>query len=134
MTVRPKPPTEGERSEEPVVLVVDDDKSMREALESLFRSVGLQVKLFASTTDLMSGALPNAPSCLVLDVRLPGVSGLDFQGDLAAAGIHIPIIFMTAFPTDPVRARAMAAGAVCFLTKPFDASTLSEGIKTALHQ
>jgi len=132
VTVRPKTPTEGERSEEPVVLVVDDDKSMREALESLFRSVGLQVKLFASTTDLMSGALPNAPSCLVLDVRLPGVSGLDFQGDLAAAGIHIPIIFMTGHGDIPMSVQAMKAGAVDFLTKPFRHQEMIHAVNRAI--
>src|ERR1700679_3821035 len=76
-----------------IVLVIDDDSSMREALDGLLRSVGLRVKVFGSTAELMRSDLPNMPSCLVLDIRLPGVSGLDFQVELAAAGIHIPIIF-----------------------------------------
>ena len=87
MTEHPKSPTEVEASSEPVVFVVDDDKSMREALEGLFRSVGLRVEVFGSTAELMRSTLPNVASCLVLDVRLPEVSGLDFQAELAAAGI-----------------------------------------------
>ena len=119
MTDHPKLPAEPEGSREPVVLVVDDDESMREALQSLFRSVGLRVNVFGSAAEFMRSSLPNAPSCLVLDVRLPGVSGLDFQADLTAAGIHIPIIFMTGHGDIPMSVQAMKAGAVDFLTKPF---------------
>ena len=103
----------------PVVFVVDDDRAMREALSYLFRSVGLEVKTFASTSEFLQSKLPNCPSCLVLDVRLPGVSGLDFQSDLATVGIQIPIIFMTAHGDIPMTVQAMKAGAIEFLTKPF---------------
>jgi FixJ family two-component response regulator len=127
-----KPPTDVEGSGESVVLVVDDDKSMREALEGLFRSVGLQVNAFGSTSELMRSTLPNVPSCLVLDVRLPGVSGLDFQADLAAAGIHIPIIFMTGHGDIPMSVQAMKAGAVDFLTKPFRHQEMIHAVNRAL--
>jgi FixJ family two-component response regulator len=132
MTECPKSPTELEGSREPVVLVVDDDQSMREALEGLFRSVGLGVKVFGSTWELMRSTLPNVPSCLVLDVRLPGVSGLDFQADLTAAGIHIPIIFMTGHGDIPMSVQAMKAGAVDFLTKPFRHQEMIHAVNRAL--
>jgi len=132
VTEWPKSPTEVEESGEPVVLVVDDDKSMREALEGLFRSVGLRVKVFGSTSELMRSTLPNVSSCLVLDVRLPGVSGLDFQSDLAAAGIHIPIIFMTGHGDIPMSVQAMKAGAVDFLTKPFRHQEMIHAVNRAL--
>lgn len=103
----------------PVVYVVDDDAAMRDALSYLFQSVGLQVKTFASAPELLQSKLPNCPSCLVLDVRLPGASGLDFQSGLANAGIKIPIIFMTAHGDIPMTVQAMKAGAIEFLTKPF---------------
>jgi FixJ family two-component response regulator len=132
MTECPKSPTELEGGGEPVVLVVDDDQSMREALEGLFRSVGLGVKLFGSTSELMRSTLPNVPSCLVLDVRLPGVSGLDFQADLTAAGIRIPIIFMTGHGDIPMSVQAMKAGAVDFLTKPFRHQEMIHAVNRAL--
>jgi FixJ family two-component response regulator len=103
----------------PVVFVVDDDAAMREALSYLFQSVGLRVKTFASASEFLQGERPNCPSCLVLDVRLPGASGLDIQSDLAEANIEIPIIFMTGHGDIPMTVRAMKAGAVEFLTKPF---------------
>jgi FixJ family two-component response regulator len=130
VTKCPQSPAEG--SGEPVVLVVDDDKSMRDALDGLFRSVGLRVKVFGSTSELMRSALPNVPSCLVLDVRLPEVSGLDFQDDLAAAGIHIPIIFMTGHGDIPMSVQAMKAGAVDFLTKPFRHQEMIHAVNRAL--
>jgi FixJ family two-component response regulator len=132
MTDHPKLPAEPEGSREPVVLVVDDDESMREALQSLFRSVGLRVNVFGSTSEFMRSSLPNAPSCLVLDVRLPGVSGLDFQADLTAAGIHIPIIFMTGHGDIPMSVQAMKAGAVDFLTKPFRHQEMIHAVNRAL--
>jgi FixJ family two-component response regulator len=132
MTECSKSPTEVEGSGEPVVLVVDDDLSMREALQSLFRSVGLGVKVFGSTAELMRSTLPNVPSCLVLDVRLPGVSGLDFQADLTSAGIHIPIIFMTGHGDIPMSVQAMKAGAVDFLTKPFRHQEMIHAVNRAL--
>jgi FixJ family two-component response regulator len=132
LTEHPKPPAEDGASGEPVVFVVDDDKSMREALEALFRSVGLRVEVFGSTADLMRSTMPNAASCLVLDVRLPEVSGLDFQVALAAAGIHIPIIFMTGHGDIPMTVQAMKAGAVDFLTKPFRHQEMIHAVNRAL--
>ena len=132
MTEHPKPPTEDEASGKPVVFVVDDDKSMREALKRLFRSVGLRVKVFGSTSELMRSTLPNVASCLVLDIRLPEVSGLDFQVDLAAAGIQIPIIFMTGHGDIPMTVQAMKAGAVDFLTKPFRHQEMIHAVNRAL--
>ena len=98
--------------ETPIVLVVDDDPSVREALGRLFRSVDLEPKLFGSIADFMRHKLPEAPCCLVLDVRLPGVRGLDFQAELAKANIHVPIIIMTGHGDIPMSVRAMKAGAV----------------------
>ena len=132
MTEHPKSPTEVEASGEPVVFVVDDDKSMREALKGLFRSVGLRVKVFGSTVELMRSTLPNVASCLVLDVRLPEVSGLDFQVELAAVGIYIPIIFMTGHGDIPMTVQAMKAGAVDFLTKPFRHQEMIDAVNRAL--
>jgi FixJ family two-component response regulator len=132
VTEGPKSPAGAERSGESVVLVVDDDPSMREALESLFRSVGLGVKVFGSTSELMRSTLPSVPSCLVLDVRLPGVSGLDFQTDLTAADIRIPIIFMTGHGDIPMSVQAMKAGAVDFLTKPFRHQEMIHAVNKAI--
>ena len=132
MTEHPKSPTAVEAHGGPVVFVVDDDKSMREALEGLFRSVGLRVSVFSSTAELMRGTLPNVASCLVLDVRLPEVSGLDFQAQLAAAGIYIPIIFMTGHGDIPMSVQAMKAGAVDFLTKPFRQQEMIDAVNRAL--
>jgi FixJ family two-component response regulator len=132
LTEHPKSPTDDEASGDPVVFVVDDDISMREALEGLFRSVGLRVKVFGSTADLMRSTLPNVASCLVLDVRLPEVSGLDFQVELAAAGICIPIIFMTGHGDIPMTVQAMKAGAVDFLTKPFRHQEMIHAVNRAL--
>src|SRR5579864_8029598 len=103
----------------PVVLVVDDDASVREALDSLFRSVGLQVGCFSSAWEFLQKGLPDVPCCLVLDVRLPGPSGLDFQTELARGGIEVPIIFLTGHGDIPMSVKTMKAGAVEFLTKPF---------------
>jgi FixJ family two-component response regulator len=117
---------------EPLVIVVDDDASLREALSSLFRSVGLQVQLFASAAELLAAKLPEAPRCLVLDIRLPGVSGLDFQGQLARSDIDMPIIFMTGHGDIPMTVRAMKAGAVDFLTKPFRDQDMLDAVATAI--
>ena len=132
MTEHPNSHDEAEASGEPVVLIVDDDESMREGLDGLFRSVGLRTSVFASTSELMRSALPNVASCLVLDVRLPGVSGLDFQADLAAAGIYIPIVFMTGHGDIPMSVQAMKAGAVDFLTKPFRHQEMIHAVNRAL--
>src|SRR6202521_3089981 len=107
---------------------------MREALRSLFQSVGLRVELFASAPELLQGRRPDAPSCLVLDIRLPGVSGLDFQADLAEADIRIPIIFMTGHGDIPMSVKAMKAGAVDFLTKPFRDQDMLDAVTRALER
>jgi FixJ family two-component response regulator len=105
--------------QQPIVFVIDDDPSVREALDSLLRSVALKVQLFGSAQEFLDTERPNAPGCIVLDVRLPGRSGLDFQHDLAKLGIHLPIIFITGHGDIPMSARAFKAGAIEFLTKPF---------------
>lgn len=117
-----------------IVLVVDDDLSLREALSSLFRSIGLQVKTFASAAEFLQFKLPDAPTCLVLDVRLPGVSGLDFQSDLAKARIDIPIVFMTGYGDIPMTVRAMKAGAVEFLPKPFREQEMLDAVQVGLER
>jgi FixJ family two-component response regulator len=118
--------------EEPVVLVIDDDMAMRESLTSLFQSVGLRVKAFGTAPELLESRLPNAPSCLVLDIRLPGISGLDFQVEMAKSGIRIPIIFMTGHGDIPMSVQAMKAGAVDFLTKPFRHQEMLHAVTQAL--
>ena len=117
-----------------VVFVVDDDESLREALKSLLRSVGLRVEAYGSGADFLKIKLPDAAACLVLDVRLPGVSGLDFQSELAKADIHIPIIFITGHGDIPMTVRAMKAGAVEFLTKPFRDQDLLDAVQIALER
>jgi FixJ family two-component response regulator len=119
---------------QPVVFVIDDDASIREALKSLFNSIGLRVETFGSASQLLERPLPDAPSCLVLDVRLPGLSGLDFQGELAKANILIPIIFITGHGDIPMSVRAMKAGAVEFLTKPFRDQDLLDAVQTAIER
>jgi len=119
---------------EAVVLVVDDDPSMRQALSDLFGSVGLGVQVFASVPELLARALPEVASCLVLDVRLPGPSGLDFQERLAKANMHIPIIFITGHGDIPMTVRAMKGGAVDFLTKPFRGQELLDAVSTAIER
>ena len=113
------------------VFVVDDDAGVREALAALFQSVGLQVKTFASAQEFLQAKLPDYPSCLVLDVRLPGVSGLDFQSELLKADVQVPIIFMTGHGDIPMTVRAMKAGAVEFLTKPFRDQDMLEAVQLA---
>src|SRR4029079_7874867 len=105
--------------------------SVREALSSLFRSVGLRVELFTSAAEFLNANPPSAPSCLVLDVRLPGVSGLDFQTELAKANMHIPIIFITGHGDIPMTVKAMKAGAVAFLTKPFRDQDMLDAVQLA---
>jgi FixJ family two-component response regulator len=122
----------GVAGEEPVVLVIDDDMAMRESLTSLFQSVGLRVKAFGSAPELLQSRLPNAPSCLVLDIRLPGISGLDFQVEMTESGLHIPIIFMTGHGDIPMSVQAMKAGAVDFLTKPFRHQEMLHAVTQAL--
>jgi FixJ family two-component response regulator len=124
----------GPSDAEPIVFVIDDDESIREALKSLLRSVGLRVELFGAASEFLKSKLPDAPSCLVLDVRLPGVSGLDFQTELAKANVHIPIIFITGHGDIPMTVRAMKAGAVEFLTKPFRDQELLDSVGIALER
>jgi FixJ family two-component response regulator len=118
----------------PIVLVVDDDASVREALGSLFRSVGLRAHLFESAVELLESELPDVASCLVLDVRLPSLSGLDFQSQMVKARIHIPIIFMTGHGDIPMSVRAMKAGAVDFLPKPFRDQDMLDAVAAALER
>jgi FixJ family two-component response regulator len=115
-----------------MVFVIDDDESIREALNSLIRSVGLSVETFASAHAFLQSSRPDVPSCLILDVRMPGLSGLDLQRDLVEANIHIPIIFITGHGDIPMSVRAMKAGAVEFLTKPFRDQDLLDAIQQAL--
>ncbi|MEN3327287.1 MAG: hypothetical protein V7638_2094 [Acidobacteriota bacterium] len=117
-----------------MVFVIDDDESIREALKSLIRSVGLSVDTFASAQDFLKSSRPDVPSCLILDVRMPGLSGLDLQRDLVEANIHIPIIFITGHGDIPMSVRAMKAGAVEFLTKPFRDQDLLDAIQQALER
>ena len=117
-----------------IVFVVEDDASICRALSNLFESVGLQVEVFGSASEMLQGKLPDVASCLVLDVRLPGLSGLDFQTELAKANIHIPIIFMTGHGDIPMSVRAMKGGAIDFLTKPFrDQDMLDAVVKAIEH-
>jgi FixJ family two-component response regulator len=117
-----------------VVFVVDDDVAMRETLSSLFRSVGLRVELFGSVREFVQRGLPDAASCLVLDIRLPGPSGLDFQAELAKTESHIPIIFMTGHGDIPMSVQAMKAGAIDFLTKPFRDQEMLDAVLRALER
>jgi FixJ family two-component response regulator len=121
----------GTPESQPVVFVVDDDLSVREALSSLFRSVGLRVESFDSAAEFLNTNPPMAPSCLVLDVRLPGLSGLDFQIELAKANMHIPIVFITGHGDIPMTVKAMKAGAVEFLTKPFRDQDMLDAVQLA---
>jgi RNA polymerase sigma factor (sigma-70 family) len=118
----------------PIVYVIDDDPSIRGALRSLIHSVGLRVELLSSTGEFLQRERPDVPSCLVLDIRLPGKSGLDFQRQLAEANIPIPLIFITAYADVPMSVRAMKAGAVEFLTKPFRDQDLLDAIQVALER
>src|SRR5690348_8745545 len=115
-----------------MVLIVDDDASVREGLAALFRSVGLQARSFASAAEFHKAELPDLPSCFVVDIRLPGLSGLEFQDSLAKANIHIPIVFMTGHGDIPMTVRAMKAGAVEFLTKPFRDQDMLDAVQLAL--
>src|ERR1700736_352824 len=117
-----------------IVFVVDDDPSVRRAIKRLVESVGLHVELFGSATEFMNSSRPDVTSCMVLDIRLPGISGLDFQRELVQAKNEIPIIFITAHSDIPITVRAMQAGAVEFLTKPFRDQDLLDAIQVALER
>jgi FixJ family two-component response regulator len=119
---------------EPLIFIVEDDELMRRALSNLFQSVGLEVEMFGSASEMLQSKLPDVASCLVLDVRLPGLSGLDFQAELAKANIHIPIIFMTGHGDIPMSVRAMKGGAVDFLTKPFRDQDMLDAVTVAIER
>jgi len=125
-------PTVPLSEEQPIVFIVDDDISLRDSLEDLLRSVGLGVRTFGSAQEFLQSQRPDAPGCLVLDVRLPGQSGLEFQRTLAAAGIHIPIIFISGHGDIPMTVRAMKSGAIEFLTKPLHEQELLDAIQTGI--
>ena len=118
----------------PVVFVIDDDASVRDAISSLIQSVGLRTEVFASVSEFLAHKRSSTTSCLILDVRLPGVSGLDFQSELSKANAEIPIIFITGHGDIPMTVKAMKAGAVEFLTKPFRDQDLLDAIQVALER
>jgi FixJ family two-component response regulator len=134
MTGRPKSSVEQSSTGEPIVFVVEDDASMCRALSNLFQSVGLQVEVFGAASEMLQSKLPDVASCLVLDVRLPGLSGLDFQAELAKAKINIPIIFMSGHGDIPMTVRAMKGGAVDFLTKPFRDQDMLDAVVMAIER
>jgi len=119
---------------EPIVFIVDDDLSVRRSTERLLRSAGLQVQAFASAREFLGHRHTGGPACLVLDVRMPGLSGMELQRELTQAGINIPIIFITGHGDIPMSVRAMKAGAVEFLTKPFRSRSLLDAVRAALEQ
>ncbi|SNT09888.1 two component transcriptional regulator, LuxR family [Sphingomonas laterariae] len=121
-------------SETAIVHIVEDDESLRASLDSLFRSVGLGTRLHGSARAFMDTERPDAPGCLVLDIRLPGMSGLDFQAQLVDSGVHLPVILMTGFGDIPMSVRGMKAGAVDFLTKPFRDQDMLDAVATAIER
>lgn len=134
MAARSQLPQRDVTGEDSLVIIVDDDASVGIALSSLFRSVNLRVELFSSAQDILKATLPAIPSCLVLDVRLPGLSGLDLQTELSRANIHIPIIFITGHGDVPMSVRAMKAGAIDFLTKPFRDQDMLDAVTAAIER
>jgi FixJ family two-component response regulator len=121
-----------DKEAQPVVFVIDDDASVRASLADLFESVGLCARVFGSPAEFLGGKLPDGPSCLVLDVRLPGLSGLDVQAELLKANVQLPIIFITGHGDIPMTVKAMKAGAVEFLTKPLRDQDLLDAVQRAL--
>jgi FixJ family two-component response regulator len=119
---------------QPMVFVIDDDPAMRQALASLFGSIGLRVLTFSSAPEFLQARLPDCPTCLVVDVRLPGLSGLDFQAELAKADIDLPIVFMTGHGDIPMTVRAMKAGAVEFLPKPFRDQDMLDAVQIGIER
>lgn len=120
--------------DQPVVFVVDDDASVRKSLEDLLESVGLNVSSFGSVPEFLNSRRPDGPACLVLDVRMPGMSGLDFQREMANSNIHIPIVFITAHGDIAMSVRAMKAGAIEFLSKPFRDQDLLDAIQQGIER
>jgi len=134
MSERAKSPRETENADVPIVYVIDDDESMRRGLTNLFESVGLRVEAFGSAPELLQRKLPDVPSCVVLDIRLPGMSGLDFQTLLEKAAIHIPIVFVTGHGDITMSVKAMKAGAADFLTKPFRQQEMLDAVTAAIER
>jgi FixJ family two-component response regulator len=134
VTERTKPSLLQTSDDQPIVFVVDDDPSMRRALTNLFESVGIRVEAFGSAPEILQSQPPEVPSCLVLDIRLPGLSGLDLQADLAKANIHTPIIFITGHGDIPMTVRAMKGGAVDFLTKPVRDQEILDAVQAAIER
>jgi FixJ family two-component response regulator len=122
------------QEDQPTVIVIDDDDLVREAVCDLLRSIGLPTKPFASVPEFLKSKLPDGPSCLVLDVRLPGLSGLDFQSELNKSNIQIPIVFMTGHGDIPMTVRAMKGGAVDFLAKPFRDQDMLDAVQAAIER
>lgn len=123
-----------EKTSDPIIYIVDDDQSMQIALAGLFRSMNFNARVFGSAADFLAAKLPNAVSCLVLDVRLPGVNGLEFKDVLTKADIHIPVVFITGHGDIPMSVQAMKAGAVDFLPKPFHDQDMLDAVIRALDQ
>lgn len=119
---------------DPLVFIIDDDASVRRSVERLFKSVGLKVEIFASAHDFLERERPDGPSCIVLDVRMPGFSGFDLQEELAAVNLRVPIVFLTAHGNVPLSVRAMKAGAMDFIEKPFDEQVLLDAVQRALEK
>jgi FixJ family two-component response regulator len=119
-------------SQIPVISIIDDDLSVRMAIQRLVRSLGYSAQAFSSASEFLQWSSANGTSCLITDIQLPGMSGIELQERLAREGSMLPVIFITAFPEDTIRARAMMAGGVCFLTKPFDGGALVQCIEAAL--
>lgn len=128
-TTKGSSPTTGS---EPVVYVIDDDTGIREALARLFRSVGMRAEVFTSANELLHQRLPTVPSCLVIDVRLPGLSGFELHTELTKANVNVPIVFMTAHGDIPMSVRAMKGGAIDFLTKPFRDQDMLDAVAMAI--
>ncbi|AJY48077.1 Nodulation protein W [Martelella endophytica] len=124
----------GKTDSKPMVVVVDDDEGLRTSLIDVLRSVGVEAVGYGSTAPLLDGSLPAQAACIILDIRLPGISGLDFQDKLQASGIHLPIIFMTGFGDVPMSVRAMKAGALDFLTKPFRDQEIIDAVSLAIER
>jgi FixJ family two-component response regulator len=116
------------------VFVVDDDASMRDAISRLLKTVGLIVKAFASGGEFLNSKLPDVPACVVLDVRLPGLSGLELQQEMVQRGIHVPVVFITGHGDIPMSVQAMKAGAIEFLTKPFRDQDLIDAVRSGIHR
>jgi FixJ family two-component response regulator len=121
-------------SQVPVISIIDDDLSVRMAIQRLVRSLGYVAQTFSSASEFLRSSSANGTSCLITDIQLPGMSGVELQNHLACEGKTIPIIFITAFPEDNIRLRVMTAGAIAFLTKPFDGRKLVQCIESALNR